>query len=348
MKKIIVTGGSGFIGTNFIYQQLSCTNNKVLNFDKLTYAGNIENHADNQKNKNYSFLHGDISDKNKIKKAFKTFEPDVLVNFAAETHVDRSIDNPNIFAKTNFLGTLTLLNASLEWFKTNRSFIFLQISTDEVFGSLTAQDAPFTEDNTYKPNSPYSASKAGSDFLVRAWNKTYNLPTLISNCSNNYGPYQFPEKLIPLVIANCLDEKPIPIYGDGQNIRDWLFVEDHCKALDGIINNGNIGETYNIGGNNEITNIDIVTTICEYLDKLSPRKGGDSYRRLIKFVDDRPGHDFRYAINSSKIKKDLGWKPEVVFKDGILKTIEWYLNNEEWWRTIQEYKYNQERLGLKT
>ena len=348
MKKIFVTGGSGFIGSNFIIDQLNNTDNHILNLDKLTYAGNNENLLSVSKNKNYSFIRGDISDKKLVKSIFKDFLPDTIVNFAAETHVDRSIDGPSIFIETNIIGTLNLLNISLDYYQTNSSFRFVHISTDEVFGSLNFKDNPFIETNRYNPSSPYAASKASSDHLVKSWYKTFNLPTIISNCSNNYGPLQFPEKLVPLMIANCIDKKPLPVYGDGTNIRDWLFVEDHCSAISTIIKRGRPGETYNVGGNNEITNKDIVIKICTILDKLIPIEDKSSYKDLLIFVKDRPGHDLRYAINSSKIKKELDWEPIESFETGIYKTIKWYLENESWWRKIQIKHYNQERLGLKT
>tara|TARA_Y100000590_G_scaffold255921_1_gene287434 strand:- start:1080 stop:2117 length:1038 start_codon:yes stop_codon:yes gene_type:complete len=345
MKKIIVTGGSGFIGTNFIIYQLNNTSNEILNYDKLTYAGNMQNHKGSEKNRNYSFIQGDICDNNKVKKAFSEFRPDILINFAAETHVDRSIDGPDIFVDTNIKGTLNLLKVSSEWFISNHAFKFIHVSTDEVFGSLNLNELPFAENHPYKPNSPYSASKASSDFLVRAWNKTYGFPSIITNCSNNYGPYQFPEKLIPLMISKCLNQKPLPVYGDGRNIRDWLFVEDHCIALNAVIDKGKLGDTYNIGGDCEMENIDIVNNICSLLDQMKPRKNGKSYTDLIKFVDDRPGHDFRYAIDCFKIKNELKWKQQETFHTGIKKTIKWYLENEGWWKKLQIKNYNQERLG---
>ena len=334
MKKIIVTGGSGFIGTNFINQQLSCTKNKILNFDKLTYAGNIINHNENELNPNYSFIEGDICDRRKVQDVFSKFKPDVLMNFAAETHVDRSIQNPDIFIETNVYGILNVLVVSHDWVETNPLFRFIHVSTDEVFGSLSLTDPPFTEQSPYSPNSPYSASKASSDFLVRAWNKTYGLPTIVTNCSNNYGPYQFPEKLIPLIINNCLNDKTLPIYGDGSNIRDWLYVEDHCTALNNIVNNGIIGQTYNIGGEYEMRNIDIVKHICSLLDTIMPREDGKSYTNLIKFVKDRAGHDFRYSVNCSKIKNELNWKQLETFETGLKKTVEWYINNQDWCKSI--------------
>ena len=270
----------------------------------------------------------------------------MIINFAAETHVDRSIEEPDEFLKTNLLGTLNLLKISLSYFQENNSFRFIQISTDEVFGSLSPNDKAFTESHPYRPNSPYSASKAGADHLVRSFNKTYKLPTIITNCSNNYGPFQFPEKLIPLMIANSLDEKQLPVYGDGKNIRDWLHVNDHCNALGSIINSGKFGETYNIGSSNEIKNIDIIKDICGYLDQKRPRKNKKSYKDLITFVEDRPGHDLRYSIDSSKIINELNWKSEISFKTGLIETVNWYLENEDWWRNIQKMHYNQERLGL--
>ena len=308
MKNILVTGGCGFIGTNFISHQLNNTNNKILNLDKLTYSSNLDSGNNLKGNKHYSFIRTDICDSNAVKKAFDEFLPDIIVNFAAETHVDRSIDSPSTFVKTNVFGTLNLLNISLKYFFENPTFKFLHISTDEVYGSLNSNGKPFIESDPYRPNSPYSASKASSDHLVRAWQKTYGLPAIITNCSNNYGPYQFPEKLIPLMIANCIDEKPLPLYGNGENIRDWLHVDDHCRALTLIIENSESNENYNIGGSCEYKNIEIVNKICELLDKLKPRKNSESYKNLIEFVEDRPGHDFRYSIDSSKIQKKLKWK----------------------------------------
>jgi dTDP-glucose 4,6-dehydratase len=345
--RILVTGGCGFIGSNFILQTIKNTSNNVINIDKLTYAGNKSNLNKLNNNTNYSFIKGDICDFKLISNTINQFKPDAIIHFAAESHVDRSIENPLSFVTTNIMGTTIMLQASLTfWQKENRSLRFIHVSTDEVFGSLESNGF-FNESTPYDPSSPYSASKAGSDHLVRAWQKTYNFPSIVTNCSNNYGPFQFPEKLIPLMIANCLDEKPLPIYGDGKNIRDWLYVEDHCNALSIVLKHGKIGETYNIGGSNEIQNIHIVQTICEILDKLKPRNNNKSYSELIKFVTDRPGHDFRYAIDSSKIKDDLGWSATETFETGIKKTIKWYLDNEPWWRNIQKGKYSQERLGLK-
>ena len=344
--KILVTGGCGFIGSNYVLRQVLDNNNEVLNVDKLTYAGNIKNLDKLKGHSKYKFKNVDICDSTSISKQIVSFKPDAIVHFAAESHVDRSIEKPMDFINTNILGTANLLHQSMNYLKGNKiKFRFIHVSTDEVFGSLS-KEGFFTEKTSYDPSSPYSASKASSDHLVRAWNRTYNFPSIITNCSNNYGPYQFPEKLIPLMLANCLDEKPLPIYGEGNNIRDWLFVEDHCKAIDKVLIKGVIGETYNIGGNNEITNLEIVKKICKLLDDLKPRKNNASYLDLISFVTDRPGHDFRYAIDSSKIKKQLNWDPQETFNSGILKTIKWYLENEDWWRQIQKETYNQTRLGL--
>ena len=347
MHTILVTGGCGFIGSNFI-KRLLCkdTSVKIINLDKLTYSGNIEN-LTNLKNKNYKMLQGDICDTQLIKSLFNNYQFDAVVHFAAESHVDRSIDDPNQFLNTNVMGTLALLNGSINYLKKTKKqyFRFLHISTDEVYGSLK-NSGKFIENTPYDPSSPYSASKASSDHLVRAWQRTYDLPTLITNCSNNYGPFQFPEKLIPLMIINCLDNKQLPIYGKGDNIRDWLYVNDHCDALIRVLKRGKVGETYNIGGENELKNIDVVNKICEILDNEIPLDNGQSYKQQIKFVTDRPGHDFRYAIDASKIKTELGWSPKESFSSGLYKTIKWYLNNEDWWRAIQKKEYNQQRLGV--
>ena len=349
--KILVTGGCGFIGSNFILKQIGETENQILNLDKLTYAGNTENLDSIKDSSPYEFIKGDIADKKLLVKIFNEFQPDAIVHFAAESHVDRSIDGPMDFIHTNIVGTSILLNEATKYYNANiaesnsREFKFLHVSTDEVFGSLN-EDGFFVETTPYDPSSPYSASKASSDHLVRAWHRTYGLPILITNCSNNYGPFQFPEKLIPLMIANCIDEKPLPVYGKGHNIRDWLYVEDHCDAVYTVLQHGEIGETYNVGGNNEIRNIDIVKTICAILDEMRPSPNGKSYGNLISFVKDRPGHDFRYAIDASKIKTELGWTPKETFESGIKQTIEWYIENESWWRKIQDKTYNQERLGL--
>ena len=295
-------------------------------------------------------MHGDICDAELVSRLFTKYQPNYIINFAAESHVDRSIDGPAEFIQTNIVGTSVLLQESLKYYSTlkgkeSERFRFHHVSTDEVFGSLS-ESGFFTEETPYDPSSPYSASKASSDHLVRSWYRTFDLPVLISNCSNNYGPYQFPEKLIPLMVLNCLEEKPLPVYGTGENIRDWLYVEDHCDAIYTILQKGTIGETYNVGGNNEIKNIQIVEVICDVLNDIHPAGSGKSYHELITFVKDRPGHDFRYAIDASKLKKEIGWEPKESFNTGIQKTIEWYLKNEEWWKTIQENTYKQERLGI--
>ena len=352
MKTVyIVTGGCGFIGANFIQYLLKKTKPKsVINLDKLTYAGNQKNLADFEQDPRYIFVHGDICDAELVSRLFTEYQPNYIINLAAESHVDRSIDGPAEFIQTNIVGTSVLLQESLKYYSTlkgkeSERFRFHHVSTDEVFGSLS-ESGFFTEKTPYDPSSPYSASKASSDHLVRAWHRTFDLPVLISNCSNNYGPYQFPEKLIPLMILNCLEEKPLPVYGTGENIRDWLYVEDHCDAIYTILQKGTIGETYNVGGNNEIKNIQIVEVICDVLNDIHPAGSGKSYHELITFVKDRPGHDFRYAIDASKLKKEIGWEPKESFNTGIQKTIEWYLKNEEWWKTIQENTYKQERLGI--
>ena len=347
--KILVTGGSGFIGSNFILNQMHSTNNSILNYDKLTYAGNPYNLSKIENDSKYTFIKGCITDHILVGKVINEFKPDSIIHFAAESHVDRSIDAPMDFIKTNILGTAVLLNTSYTFWsnkKLHNNFRFLHISTDEVFGSLQ-NNGFFNESSNYNPSSPYSASKASSDHLVKAWHKTYNFPTIIVNCSNNYGPYQFPEKLIPLIISNCLDEKTLPIYGDGLNVRDWLYVDDHCEAIYSVLKYGNTGDSYTIGGNNEISNIDIVKSICNILDKIKPRKNLQSYIGLITYVEDRPGHDFRYAIDSSKIRNELKWNPKENFQTGLQKTVKWYLENEDWWRNIQKGAYSQKRLGLK-
>ena len=344
---ILITGGFGFIGSNFInYLYEKFEEAYIVNLDSLTYASNKENLYGIPKSF-HCHINGDISDEKLLRELFKKFNFNFVINFAAESHVDRSIDDPSKFIKTNILGTYKLLDESLRFMKNNDKnlFKFIHISTDEVYGSI-GKNEYFNEGTAYNPSSPYSSSKASSDHLVNAWNKTYDLPTIITNCSNNYGPYQFPEKLIPLMIINCLGEKELPVYGTGENIRDWLFVRDHCSAIFTIMFKGNIGETYNIGGNNEIKNIDIVNIICEKLDKKIPRKNNTSYKELIKFVKDRPGHDFRYAINANKIKNKLGWEPNESFETGIEHTINWYLDNQKWWEKIQNNTYNQKRLGV--
>ena len=329
---ILVTGGAGFIGSNFVLNWLSTQNEGLINLDSLSYAADLNNLESISENKEYFFIKGSIGDQNLIEKILEKYNPRAVINFAAETHVDRSIENPEIFMKTNIFGTFHLLNASLKFWKkisldNQKKFKFLHISTDEVFGSLSLEDEKSNELSPYKPNSPYSASKAASDHLVRAWGETYKLPVITTNCTNNYGPHQFPEKLIPLLIHNCLNNKKLPIYGKGENVRDWLYVEDHCEAIKEVLVKGSIGETYNIGGNNEKTNIEIVKTVCSTLDEIKPRKNNSSYKELITFVEDRPGHDFRYSLDISKIKKELNWQPQETFESGIRKTILWYLEN---------------------
>jgi len=344
MKNVLITGGCGFIGSNFVKSLLATdTGYYPIILDSLTYAGN-KNNLDNLHNDSYAFIEGDICDKTLVTSLFEKYHFQGVFHFAAESHVDRSIDGPQTFINTNIIGTYNLLDVARLYYNNDPSFKFIHVSTDEVYGDL-GDGGYFTENTPYNPNSPYSASKASSDHLARAWHRTYGLPVVITNCSNNYGAFQFPEKLIPLMIINCLDSKPLPVYGDGNNIRDWLFVDDHCSAIKVVYENGTIGETYNIGGNNEIKNIDIVITICTILDDLHPSDNGKSYSELITFVKDRPGHDFRYAINAKKIQNELGWFPSESFKTGIKKTIEWYLANESWWKKIQDERYNQERLG---
>ncbi|MBC8485987.1 MAG: dTDP-glucose 4,6-dehydratase [Candidatus Cloacimonetes bacterium] len=349
MKKILITGGAGFIGSNFVLHQVNKLQNKVLCFDKITYAGNLENLQSIENNELFFFVKGDICDRNLVNQTINQFQPDSIVHFAAESHVDRSIDDPMDFIKTNIVGTTILLEASMSYYKKlseakKNKFRFLHISTDEVYGSL-GETGLFTEATPYDPSSPYSASKASSDHLVRAWNRTFGLPIIITNCSNNYGAFQFPEKLIPLMIINAISDKSLPIYGKGDNVRDWLYVTDHCKAIFTVLETGRIGETYNIGGNCEKQNVEIVNNICEILDEFVPREDGKSYKNQITYVKDRPGHDMRYAIDSSKIQNNLGWKPEETFDSGIQKTIKWYLENKNWWKNIQNKKYGQERLG---
>jgi dTDP-glucose 4,6-dehydratase len=350
-KIFLVTGGSGFIGANFIqYLLKNDLAKKIINLDKLTYAGNPQNLLKFEHDDRYVFNQGDICDQEHVRELIQLHHPDIIVNFAAESHVDRSIDGPGEFIKTNISGTYTLLQESLRYYQSlendkQKKFRFHHVSTDEVFGSL-GEDGFFTEETPYDPSSPYSASKAASDHLVRAWERTYGLPIIISNCSNNYGPYQFPEKLIPLMILNCLAEESLPVYGTGENVRDWLYVDDHCEAIYTIIEKGKIGETYNVGGNNEIQNIEIVNTICSILDEIKPSENGNSYTDLITYVKDRPGHDFRYAIDSSKLKNELNWSPNETFESGIKKTINWYLENQSWWQDIQNNTYQQERLGV--
>jgi dTDP-glucose 4,6-dehydratase len=348
--RLIVTGGAGFIGSAVVRQIINSKDWSVLNLDKLTYAGNLESLTSVEKNPRYQFVRGDICDRKLLKDVFDQFKPTGVMHLAAESHVDRSIDGPGEFIQTNIVGTYCLLEASRSYWQglgsdAKDSFRFHHISTDEVYGSL-GDSGFFTEDTAYQPNSPYSASKASSDHLVRAWHETYGLPVVTTNCSNNYGPFHFPEKLIPLMILNALEEKPLPVYGKGENIRDWLFVDDHARALMTVFERGKAGETYNIGGHNEMRNIDVVRTICRLLDQHSPRKNGKSYADLITYVKDRPGHDLRYAIDAGKISRELGWKPDETFDSGIQKTVAWYLKNLDWCRRVQDGSYRRERLGL--
>ena len=343
-KNILVTGGAGFIGSAVVRYLINSTDNRVLNLDKLTYAGNLESLASVNDNPRYQFLHADICDKVAMTKAFDDFEPDIVMHLAAESHVDRSIDGPMDFIQTNILGTYTLLEVARAYYQglsddKKHSFRFHHISTDEVYGDLEGTEDLFTEETSYSPSSPYSASKASSDHLVRAWHRTYGLPVVVTNCSNNYGPYHFPEKLIPLVILNALDGKPLPVYGDGKQIRDWLYVEDHARALYLVATTAKVGETYNIGGHNEKQNIDVVKTICTILDNIKPRTDGQSYIQQITFVKDRPGHDLRYAIDASKIQQELNWQPQETFESGIQKTVEWYLANQDWVNHVKSGEY---------
>ncbi|EPT9256224.1 dTDP-glucose 4,6-dehydratase [Vibrio alginolyticus] len=350
--KILVTGGAGFIGSAVVRHIIRDTQDTVINLDKLTYAGNLESLVDVSESERYHFEQVDICDRAELDRVFSEHQPDRVMHLAAESHVDRSIDGPAAFIETNVMGTYHLLEAARQYWSgldeaRQSAFRFHHISTDEVYGDLEGTDDLFTETTSYAPSSPYSASKASSDHLVRAWQRTYGLPTLITNCSNNYGPYHFPEKLIPLMILNALDGKPLPVYGDGMQIRDWLFVEDHARALYKVVNEGEVGETYNIGGHNEKANIEVVKTICALLEELRPNKpaGVESYESLITYVKDRPGHDVRYAIDATKIAQELGWTPEETFESGIRKTVEWYLNNPQWWQRVLDGSYSLERLG---
>ncbi|EMF8838925.1 dTDP-glucose 4,6-dehydratase [Vibrio parahaemolyticus] len=350
--KILVTGGAGFIGSAVVRHIIRDTQDSVVNLDKLTYAGNLESLVDVADSDRYYFEQVDICDRTELDRVFSEHQPDMVMHLAAESHVDRSIDGPAAFIETNVMGTYHLLEAARQYWSSleeaNQSaFRFHHISTDEVYGDLEGTDDLFTETTSYAPSSPYSASKASSDHLVRAWQRTYSLPTLVTNCSNNYGPYHFPEKLIPLMILNALDGKPLPVYGDGMQIRDWLFVEDHARALYKVVTEGEIGETYNIGGHNEKANIEVVKTICALLEELRPDKpaGVESYESLITYVKDRPGHDVRYAIDATKIAQELNWTPEETFESGIRKTVEWYLNNPQWWQRVLDGSYSLERLG---
>lgn len=340
---IVVTGGAGFIGSNFVNAWIKQGLGKCITLDALTYAGNLENLADLQNNPNHIFVHADIGDREAVKHLLATHQPCAVVNFAAESHVDRSILGPDAFIQTNVVGTFNLLEEVRAYWNgladaDKQAFRLLHVSTDEVYGSLSASDPAFKESNQYQPNSPYSASKAASDHLVRAYHHTYGLPVLTTNCSNNYGPYHFPEKLIPLVIHNALSGKPLPIYGNGSNVRDWLYVEDHCSAIRRVLEAGQLGETYNIGGWNEKTNLDVVHTLCDILDQERPKAQG-SYRDQITFVKDRPGHDQRYAIDATKIERELGWKPAETFETGIRKTVQWYLSHPEWVANVTSGEY---------
>ena len=332
---ILVTGCAGFIGSNFVHTWLANRDEPVVNLDKLTYAGNLENLAALEGDARHIFVHGDIGDRELVGQLLATHRPRAVLNFAAESHVDRSIHGPGEFIQTNVVGTFNLLESVRAYWSDlppaeREAFRFLHVSTDEVYGTLLPTDPPFAETNPYEPNSPYAASKASSDHLVRAWHHTYGLPVLTTNCSNNYGPYHFPEKLIPLVILNALNGKPLPIYGDGQQVRDWLYVVDHCHAIARVLEDGRVGETYNIGGWNEKANLDVVRTICARLDEVRPRDDGKPYAEQITYVKDRPGHDRRYAIDAHKIERELGWKPQETFESGIRKTVQWYLDNPKW------------------
>ncbi|CAN7212455.1 dTDP-glucose 4,6-dehydratase [Variovorax paradoxus] len=343
---ILVTGGAGFIGANFVLDWLAQSDEPVVNLDKLTYAGNLETLASLKGDPRHIFVQGDIGDSALIDRLLAEHKPRAIVNFAAESHVDRSIHGPEDFVQTNVLGTFRLLESVRgHWSalpaEQKAAFRFLHVSTDEVYGSLSKTDPAFTEENKYEPNSPYSASKAASDHLVRAWHHTYGLPVLTTNCSNNYGPFHFPEKLIPLMIVNALAGKPLPVYGDGMQVRDWLYVKDHCSAIRRVLEAGQLGETYNVGGWNEKPNIEIVNTVCALLDELRPRADGKPYKEQISYVTDRPGHDRRYAIDARKLERELGWKPAETFDSGIRKTVEWYLANGEWVRNVQSGAYRE-------
>jgi dTDP-glucose 4,6-dehydratase len=350
LMKIVVSGGAGFIGSALCRHIIGSTEHEVLNIDKLTYAGNLESLDGLASQPNYQFVQADICDAAAMQRLFSEFQPNVIMHLAAESHVDRSIDAAAEFIQTNVVGTFTLIEAARLYRAAltepeKGAFRFHHISTDEVYGDLQCVDERFTESTPYAPSSPYSASKAGSDHLVRAWQRTYGMPTLITNCSNNYGPYQFPEKLIPLIIQNALEGKPLPVYGEGKQVRDWLYVDDHVRSLVEVVTRGKVGETYNIGGHNEKRNIDVVHEICDLLEELRPASGVP-YRNLISYVPDRPGHDQRYAVDASKIENELCWKPQETFESGLRKTVEWYLNNSEWVKHILDGSYQKQRLGI--
>ncbi len=349
---ILITGGCGFIGSALVRFIIQSKNESVVNVDALTYAGNQDSLIDIHEHPNYHFEHVDITNIDAIKKIFFKYKPKAVMHLAAESHVDRSIEDPSVFIQTNIVGTFNMLEAARSyWLGLDReakgSFRFHHISTDEVYGDLEGTNELFTEETSYEPSSPYSASKASSDHLVRAWGRTYGLPILVTNCSNNYGPYHFPEKLIPHIILNAIHGKSLPVYGNGNQIRDWLFVEDHVRALYKVVTEGIVGETYNIGGHNEVKNIEVVETICDLLEEMKPNKpdGVKNYRDLIRFVKDRPGHDVRYAIDATKIEQELGWVPQESFGSGLKKTVHWYLNNEEWWSRVLSGEYKMNRLG---
>jgi dTDP-glucose 4,6-dehydratase len=351
--KILITGGAGFIGSALIRHVIGNTEHSVVNLDKLTYAGNLESLKSVETDPRYQFVQADICDATTVNSILQQHQPDAIMHLAAESHVDRSIDGPAAFIETNIVGTYILVEATRNYWQAladdkKANFRFHHISTDEVYGDLPNDDSLFTEETSYAPSSPYSASKASSDHIVRAWYRTYGLPVVVTNCSNNYGPYHFPEKLIPLVILNALDGKPLPVYGDGKQIRDWLYVDDHARALLTVVETGKIGETYNIGGHNEKENIAVVRTICNILEELNPEKpnGIANYQDLITFVKDRPGHDLRYAIDAGKIADELGWTPKETFETGLKKTVQWYLDNMDWCRHVQDGSYRRERLGL--
>jgi dTDP-glucose 4,6-dehydratase len=351
-KTYLITGGAGFIGSAVVRELISHSAHRVVNLDKLTYAGNLESLASVSDHPRYVFEQVDICDRDEVDRVLRQYQPDLIMHLAAESHVDRSIDGPAAFMQTNIIGTYTLLEATRSYLRElgdgdkADGFRFHHISTDEVYGDLPNDGSLFTETTAYDPSSPYSASKASSDHLVRAWRRTFGVPTLVTNCSNNYGPYHFPEKLIPLMIINALEGKPLPVYGDGQQVRDWLYVEDHARALIKVASEGPVGETYNIGGHNEMTNLAVVQAICDLLDdRLGPLEGEKPRRELITFVDDRPGHDQRYAIDAGKIQRELGWVPQESFETGLTKTVDWYLGNKKWWQRVRDGSYQGERLG---